>query len=111
MGLNSYVRKRKAVKADRAESGSHEKLVAALGGRRQFREVNPGAGHVSLKINHNTASWETLDTASNAGRMGILPDGYQSMNKYMRDKYGSKSKNKTGIEPNVVDRHKPTEDF
>ena len=110
MGLNSYVRKRKAVKADRAASGSHEKLVAALGGRASLG-TRPGAGHVSLDINYNTASPETLDTASNAGRMGILPDGYQSMNKYMRDKHGSKAKNTAGIEPNVVDRHKPTEDF
>ena len=30
MGLGNYVRSRKKVKADRAESGSHEKLVSAL---------------------------------------------------------------------------------
>jgi hypothetical protein len=31
MGLNKFIRARKQVKADRAESGSHQKLVAALG--------------------------------------------------------------------------------
>jgi hypothetical protein len=30
MGLRNYARDRKQVKADRAESGSHQKLVAAL---------------------------------------------------------------------------------
>ena len=30
MGMRSFVRERKQVKADRAESGSHQKLVAAL---------------------------------------------------------------------------------
>jgi hypothetical protein len=32
MGLSNFVRNRKQVKADRAESGSHAKLVAAMGG-------------------------------------------------------------------------------
>ena len=88
MGLDKFVRNRKQVKADRAESGSHKKLVTALGG--PSFGVRPGAGHVSLDINYNTASSETLDRAANAGQMGILPDGYQSKNKYMHDKYGSK---------------------
>ena len=88
MGLGNFVRNRKQVKADRAESGSHQKLVAALGG--PSFGVRPGVGHVSLDINYNTASSETLDRAANAGKMGILPDGYQSMNKYMHDKHGSK---------------------
>jgi len=30
--MGSVIRKRKQVKADRAESGSHAKLVAAMGG-------------------------------------------------------------------------------
>ena len=32
MGIKSYVRNRKQVKADRAGMASHQKLVAALGG-------------------------------------------------------------------------------
>ena len=75
MGLSSYIRKRKAVKADRAESGSHEKLVAALGGRNQYRTPYAGGGHVYPKIDHDTASWETRETALSAGQMGILPEG------------------------------------
>ena len=36
MGLGNFVRNRKQVKADRAESGSHQKLVAALGGSKNY---------------------------------------------------------------------------
>jgi hypothetical protein len=33
MGVRNFVRDRKQVKADRAETGSHAKLVAAMGGK------------------------------------------------------------------------------
>lgn len=33
MGIRNYIRDRKEVKASRAESGSHAKLVAAMGGK------------------------------------------------------------------------------
>lgn len=39
MGIRSYVRGRQQVKADRAESGSHQKLVETLG--RGSVDINP----------------------------------------------------------------------
>jgi hypothetical protein len=49
MGLGNFVRNRKQVKADRAESGSHQKLVAAVGKTANVPiDFVAGKGHVSV---------------------------------------------------------------
>ena len=53
MGLLSYVRDRKQMKASRAESGSHAKLVEAMGGKtsttNNVKEIPAGSKPLTAK--------------------------------------------------------------
>jgi len=48
--MGSIIRKRKQIKADRAESGSHAKLVAAMGGttsiKSNVKEIPAGSKEI-----------------------------------------------------------------
>jgi len=85
MGLDKFIRARKQVKADRAESGSHQKLVAALNGplkpgvarRPRVEGLRPGAGHVrstaepSVEINERIFANKKYFDEQSWGSQGI----------------------------------------
>ena len=71
MGISNFVRNRKQVKADRAESGSHQKLVAAIGKTANVPiDFVAGKGHVSIPEIGNGApyrgdGWAGIEGVSN----------------------------------------------
>jgi hypothetical protein len=89
MGIGSYVRSRKAVKASRASLNGiagHQAAMKALG------FAAGGWGNEPEKYSYPYAG-ETADSAD--GTPDVVTPG----------------KGHVKIEPNVIDRHKPTEDF
>ena len=67
MGIRSYVRDRKQVKADRAESGSHQKLVKAMTPAKRAWTDNGGGANPSTNPNLNFStpdSWSHTDGKS-----------------------------------------------
>ena len=58
MGIRNYVRDRKQVRADRAESGSHAKLVKAMGGNSAISNTVTKIPAGSKPLTAKNSDWE-----------------------------------------------------
>ena len=117
MGIGSYVRSRKAVKASRASLNGiagHQAAMKALGSnaKPEYSKVNHGEIQIGWPDARHPDSRPINIFAGNTPGQGhvttyhtnIAPSGrYRGLNLIKRGT--------SGIEPNVIDRHKPTEDF